>query len=152
MLIRTHIAISVLAVFLLIGAVENKIIFFVAAIIATFIPDIDSNVSSIGRIKILRPIQFFLKHRGITHSFTFLFLITLFLVLFFPIVALGFFVGYALHLFADSFTIEGIQFFYPLRKRVAGKIKTGGKIEMSIFIFFVLVNLLLLAFKLVSIY
>ena len=86
------------------------------------------------------------------HSFTFVILITVFFALFFPIVALPFFLGYSLHLFADSLTIEGIKPFYPYKKRVCGRIKSGGRTEISIFLFFIFANLLLLFFKIFNIF
>ena len=80
------------------------------------------------------------------------FLITIFFVLFFPILAFGFFLGYGLHLFVDSFTIRGIKPFYPLKKKCSGKIKTGGRIEVSLFVFFLLADLFLLFFRIYSLF
>jgi inner membrane protein len=150
MLIRTHLAIIILAILFFITAVENKIIFVAMALIATFLPDIDSVYSSFGRYRIFRFFQIFVKHRGFFHSFTFLFLITLFFVLFFPVVSLGFFLGYALHLFADSFTIEGIKPFWPFSKKyIQGKIRTGKLFETGLFIGFVIADLLLLILEVI---
>mgnify|MGYP001579329225 CR=1 FL=1 len=150
MLLRTHFAITLFAVLVFISNVEYKISFVLMAFIATFIPDLDTPFSKVGNHLILRPFQLFFKHRGLVHSFTFLFLITFFFVLFFPILAFGFFLGYGLHLLADSFTIEGIQVFYPARKKIYWRIKTGGKTETSIFIIFLLTNLFLIIFKISS--
>lgn len=55
--------------------------------------------------------------------------ITLFFALFFPVISLPFFLGYSLHLFADSFTIQGIKPFYPIKKVSSWKIKTGGNLN-----------------------
>jgi membrane-bound metal-dependent hydrolase YbcI (DUF457 family) len=57
-----------------------------------------------------------------------------------PIAALGFFLGYSLHLFLDSFTIDGIMPFWPLRKKSSFGLKTGGKIETSLFLGLVILD------------
>ena len=151
MLIRTHLSITLFFILLLISSIEHKLVFVMVALISTFIPDIDSRFSTLGKKKMLRILQFFIKHRGIIHSFTFLFIITLFFVLFFPIIALGFFLGYGLHLLADSFTIEGIKPFYPYNKKSSGRIRTGGKSETSLLVFFVIADLGLLIWRILSI-
>ncbi len=143
MLIRTHLAVTLLAILLFIERVEFPFVFVVVALIATFIPDIDTAYSKLGKNKIFRPLQFFVRHRGFIHSFNFLFLIILILILFYPVSALPFFVGYGLHLFLDSFSIEGIKPFYPWGRTVSGKIRTGGRIEVSLFLIFVLIDLFL---------
>ena len=147
MLTKTHIAISILAILLFINSVENKIIFSIVVLIATLIPDVDSNLSGVGRKVIFRPLQFFVRHRGVLHSFTFLILISLVFVLFFPIVAFGFFLGYGLHLLADSFTIEGIRPFYPFKKTSSWKIRTGGKTEIMVLIVFIIADLAMVVLK-----
>ena len=152
MLIHTHLSITLFFVLLFISSVESKLAFVLVALLATFIPDIDSKFSKIGKRKIFRILQFFVKHRGVMHSFIFLSLITLFLVLFFPIIALPFFLGYSLHLFADSFTIKGIKPFYPWKKVSLGKIRTGGKSEVFIFVVFIVLDLFLLFAKIFSIF
>jgi inner membrane protein len=129
MLIRTHIAITALFVLAILSKVEHKLIFVAVALIATFIPDIDSRYTTIGKKKINRIFQFFTKHRGFIHSFTFLILLTLLFLFFAPVIAFPFFLGYGLHLLADSFTVEGIQPIYPVRKKSAGILETGGKTE-----------------------
>lgn len=152
MLIHTHLSITLFFILLFISSMEYKFAFVLVALLATFIPDVDSKFSKIGKKKIFRILQFFVKHRGMMHSFIFLFLIALFLVLFFPIIALPFFLGYGLHLFADSFTIKGIKPFYPWKKVSLGKIRTGGKSEMFIFIVFIVVDLFLLVAKIFSMF
>jgi len=152
MLNRTHLAVTAFFVLILISIVEHKFVFVLVVFFAALIPDIDFKYSKVGRKKFFRFLQFFVKHRGIFHSFTFLALISLFFVLFFPIVAFPFFLGYGLHLFADSFTLQGIKPFYSWRKRISGKIRTGGKIETGIFVFFILADLLLLIIKLAEVF
>jgi len=145
MLIKTHLAITLFFVLLLLPFVSHKVIFIILAMLVTYVPDMDISSSKLGKFKIFRPIQFFIKHRGFFHSFTFLFLITIFFVMFIPILALGFFVGYASHLFADSLTLNGIAPFSPWKRKTSGIIKTGGKTESMIFLFLLIANLLLLS-------
>lgn len=143
MLAKTHLAISILVILLFIPIVTHPISFVIIALVATLIPDIDSGFSTFGKRPTFRPLQVFVKHRGLFHSFTFLLLITIFFVLFLPVVSLPLFLGYSLHIFADSFTIEGIRPFYPSKKSVSGKIRTGGKFETGFFVAFVIVDAVL---------
>ncbi len=152
MLIKTHLAITLFFVLLFISFVKLPLLFLVIALLATYIPDIDSKHSKIGHYFFLRPFQWFAKHRGFVHSFTFLILITLGLVLFVPFIALAFFLGYCSHLIADSFTIEGIKPFYPYKKTCCGRIRTGGLSETNIFVVFILIDLVLFVTKSSSIF
>jgi inner membrane protein len=148
MLIKTHIAISVFVILLLVSKVEHQAAFVIVTLITSFIPDIDSRYSDLGRKKINRILQFFTKHRGITHSFVFLILVTLGLVFLIPVIALGFFLGYGLHLFVDSFTKEGITPFYPFSKtKASGGIATGGKVELGILFLFIIFDVFLFFVK-----
>ena len=144
MLIKTHLMITSFFILLLFPFVSYKIIFIVIALLTTYIPDIDLESSKLGRKKIFRPLQFFVKHRGAFHSFTFLFLLTFLFLMFVPRIALGFFIGYASHLFADSLTISGIAPFFPWKRKIFWKIRTGGKIEKILFFVLLIVNLLLI--------
>ena len=143
MLIRTHLAITICGILLLFNYVNNQWVFVAVSLVATFIPDVDSRFSTFGHKYVARVLQILTKHRGMIHSFSFLFTITLLLVLFFPILALGFFLGYGLHLFADSFTPEGIKPFYPWKKKSSGFVTTGSKLEVVVFVVFVLVDVAL---------
>ncbi|KHO55376.1 MAG: inner membrane protein [archaeon GW2011_AR19] len=144
MLIKTHLVITLFFVLLLLGFVSHKIIFIVVSLFATYLPDIDTKNSKLGKKIIFRPLQIFVKHRGFFHSFTFLFLATFVLVMIFPIIAPGFFVGYASHLFADSLTISGITPFFPWKKKLFWKIRTGSFTEGILFFVILIINLLLI--------
>jgi inner membrane protein len=144
MLIKTHIAITVFFIFLFLPHVTSKVLFIVVAIIATFIPDIDSGFSTLGRKAVFKPMQFFVRHRSFIHSFTFCLLVSIMLAVFIPQVSSAFFLGYSLHLLADSFTKEGITAFWPYKKTSSGFLRTGGRIETSVFLIFAIVDLLLL--------
>jgi len=144
MLLRTHLSITLFFILLFISSVENKAIFVIVSLAATYIPDIDTPYGKIGRKKIFRFLQFFTKHRGIFHSFTLLFMLFIVLLVFYPAIAFGFFVGYGSHLFADSFTLSGIRPFYPWKKRFKGFIRTGGALEILIFLVFMAVDIYLI--------
>lgn len=146
MLIRTHLAITVLAILLFIPHISAKILFVIVALATTFLPDIDNAFSTLGQHKIFRFLQFFTKHRGLLHSFTFCIIVSVLFALFIPSITFAFFLAYALHLFADSFTIIGIVPFWPLKGKSAWKVKTGGRIEVTIFVFFVVLDFLVFAF------
>ncbi len=156
MLAKTHLAITLFFVLLFISSISNitsKFVFVFVAFFATLLPDVDLIFSKFGNHKrVLKIFKFFVRHRGFIHSFTFLLAVILFFALFFPVIAFPFFLGYSLHLFADSFTIQGIKPFYPLKKISSWKIKTGGKLEILIFVFFILADLLLLVIKLARIF
>jgi len=143
MLIRTHLVITIFFILVFLSSVNNKLIFVLTALFATFLPDIDTRYSKLGKRKLARILQFFTKHRGMIHSFTFLLSITFVLVLVLPVFAFGFFLGYGLHLLADSFTITGIRFFYPSKKKITGNLKTGGRKEVFLFIILVVLDLIL---------
>lgn len=143
MLTKTHIAITIFAILAFIPVVEYRVFFALAALVATLIPDIDSPFSYLGEFKGFGFLRFFTKHRGMLHSLTLAIIFSLLLSLWIPVLAAGFFLSYSLHLLADSFTSEGVQPFWPLTKRSAWRIKTGGITEKSIFISFVLADIIL---------
>ena len=143
MLFKTHLMLGVLAILLLVGSVENKIIFVAMVLIATALPDIDSKHSALGRPIVNRPMQFFVKHRGFIHSLTIGVLISVLIAVFFPVAALGFFVGWSVHILGDSFTKEGVRAFWPLQITSRGFITTGSAFEKGLFFMLVVVNIIL---------
>jgi len=149
MLVKTHLVIGLFGILLFLPFVESKVIFVLMVLIATLLPDIDSAYSTLGHKKFFGFLQFFVKHRGVLHSFTFLIVLTLIFLFFLPLLALGFFLGYALHLFADSFTKEGIVLFYPFKKKSSWNIKTGGKMETIVFVLFLMIDILLVLVRLI---
>ena len=144
MLIKTHLMVTLFFVLVLLPFVSYKIIFIIIALLATYIPDIDLKSSKLGRKIIFRPLQYFVKHRGAFHSFGFLFLVTFIFLMLIPKIALGFFVGYASHLFADSLTISGITPFFPWKRKLSGMIITGGRTEKILFFILLIINFLLI--------
>lgn len=145
MLAKTHLAITLFFVLLLLPYVSHQISFVFLSLVATFLPDIDTKFSKIGKHKGFRIIQIFLKHRGVLHSFLFLLSISILLAFFFPILALPFFLGYGLHLITDSFSVSGVRIFYPFKKTYSGVVKTGTRTETLIFLIFLILDASLLA-------
>lgn len=143
MLIKTHLLITLFFVLIFVPFVKYPIAFLLVALLATYIPDIDSRNSKIGNHWYLRPFQWIVRHRGFVHSFGFLFALTLVFVLFLPFLALPFFLGYSSHLIADSFTVEGIKPFYPLPHSSRGNITTGGINEFNVMVLFVILDVIL---------
>lgn len=150
MLLKTHIAIACAVVLLFLPHVNNRLVFVPVLLIAALIPDIDTGRSSVGNKWYLAPAQLFMKHRGFVHSFTICLIISGFFALYFPILALPFFLGYSSHLLADSFTVEGIRPFWPWKAEANGGMRTGGVFEEGVFYSFVLVNILLLIWIVMS--
>lgn len=143
---RTHIVIALFFILLFLPNINSKIVFIGVTLLATMLPDIDSGFSKIGRAKAARIVQFFTRHRGFFHSFTFCIAVSIIFTLFSStiILALPFFLGYSVHLLADSFTYEGIMPFWPSKKRISWKVPVGGIVEKSIFVSFLVVDLFML--------
>ena len=144
MFAKTHLAITIFFVLLFLPFVKNEFYFVLFSLVSTFLPDVDSKFSLVGKSKSFRIIQLFLKHRGILHSFIFMLSIALLLVILFPVSTLPFILGYGLHLIADSFTPSGVKLFYPYEKKYFGFVKTGGRMETAVFVIFLLGDLFLL--------
>jgi membrane-bound metal-dependent hydrolase YbcI (DUF457 family) len=134
MIKRTHLAIGLAMALLFLPSVKYKLLFFPVVLIASLLPDIDSPSSAVGHNSIFRPLQFVAKHRGVFHSFSFCIISSVVLAFVLPVLALPFFLGYASHIFADSFTKEGIMPFWPWKRSSNGLLSTGGTTEYSIFI------------------
>ena len=150
MMLRTHIAINLLFILLFLPHISSDLIFVPVALIATALPDLDTGFSTVGKMKASRIIQFFVRHRGFFHSLTFCAIISALFSVVVPVLALPFFLGYSLHLFADSFTFEGIKPFWPAKKSSSWRLRTGSMIETSLFVFFVLADLLVLVFMIID--
>ena len=138
MIIATHLIITAFFALLFAGDFSSKefIIFIAVALFSTYLPDIDSKFSSIGKIAVFRPFQWFVRHRSLTHSAVFLSAVCFILQLIHPFLTAPFALGYGLHILADGFTKHGVRVFYPLNWKLRGVVKTGGLAEALIFAFF----------------
>jgi len=142
-MIRTHLALIFAFIFMFLPIVNNPVSFTIIALAATLLPDIDNGFSTLGKMQGSKIVQFFVKHRGIFHSLTFAVALTFIITVFFPVLGLGFFLGYSIHLFADSFTKEGISPFWPSKRKSSWVLNTGGRVETSIFVFLILIDILI---------
>jgi inner membrane protein len=150
MMFKTHLAIGVFAAIIFWPIVDNQITFAVVVIIASLLPDIDTAFSKVGRNTPAKVVQVFTEHRGMLHSLTFLTFLTLIIGVFLPQLAFGFFLGWGVHLLADSFTKQGIAPFWPYSRVAKGMIKTNGTVEKGILFSFVLVDVLLIFVRLIG--
>lgn len=146
MLLKTHLAINFLLSLLFSAHLQHKILFVFLVLFATMLPDIDMVRSYIGKkAKIIsRIINFFSKHRGFFHSLTFTLILSAVLLFISPFTALAFFTGYSMHILADSFTIGGIEPFWPLKQKISGVIRTNGIIEKILFFVFLAMDAIFL--------
>ncbi len=147
MLLRTHLALMIFAIALFVSLVNAPLLFIFVALIATLLPDIDTGFSTLGKHRGFRFLQFFVRHRGIIHSFTFCIIISIVLAVFWPVASFGFFLGYGLHLFMDSFTAEGIIPFWPYKKKSSWHFRTGSLVETILFLIFVLFDIIIVVWK-----
>jgi len=150
MMLKTHLALSLLVAIMFFNHVSNRLVFFAVIIFATIIPDIDTGFSTAGKNIFLRPLQFFVKHRGVFHSFTFCIIASFVIAYFWPILALPFFLGYGFHLLLDSFTKEGIMAFWPWRKTSSWHVATGSRVETSLFIILMVIDLLMIVLLIIQ--
>jgi len=128
MLYYTHLIVALF--FALFLFPKFGLVFFIVMMVSSLLPDIDTKYSKFGRRWFFRPLQFFIRHRGILHSFVFLIIVSLVLFLLSREIAYGFFLGYGLHLFLDKIGI-----------------KAGSPLETLVFVVFLVGNLGLIFWK-----
>jgi inner membrane protein len=143
MLAKTHLAVALFFVIMFFSNMQNFWFFLLICLIATLLPDIDSKFSAVGKHKVTRIVNFFTKHRGIFHSFTFLFVVSAILFMFFKEILLPFALGYSIHLLLDALTVSGVRIFYPSKFKIKGIIKTGKLFEKLLFFLFSFADLFL---------
>ena len=151
MMFKTHLAIGFFISILMLQffEIEKQLIFVFFVVLASVIPDIDITTSKVG--KKTKPIswilQFLFGHRGIVHSIfmpIFLYMLLTFIGLG-KTVAMGVFIGYFIHLFADAMTRQGVMFLAPISiVKISGPIRSNGIFDYLIFIFFIILTISLL--------
>lgn len=144
MIWKTHLAIGLAVALFFSTHVGNPLLFIPLVLVSSLFPDIDSRFSYIGRKTIAKPAQLVADHRGIIHSYTLCITLSIIIAFFYPMIALPFFLGYSFHLFADTFTSQGIRPFWPFKGVSKGFITTGGKIDRIIFYIFVIIDIILI--------
>ena len=143
-MVRTHLAITILFILLFLPHIQNvnDFLFVAVALFATLLPDADSGVSTISKKKGFGLFKYISKHRGALHSLTMAVFISVILAFFVPQISLAFFLGFGLHIFADSFTIQGVTPFWPYDQKSSWKFRTGSVTETSLFVFLIFFDLI----------
>ena len=148
MIFRTHLAFGLLLGLLLVDKFNlDKWLFLLLILLGSALPDIDHPKSKIGKNFgfLSKIINFIFGHRKWIHSIFFLIVLSFLIRSLFNDLWIPFFIGYFSHLFIDGFTLNGINFIYPLKQlRLQGFIETGNKWETILFLIFAFFDLLLL--------
>jgi inner membrane protein len=145
MLRRTHLAVGLGIAMHFVTHVPDQFLFIFMVMLATVLPDVDSGFSALGKSWFTKPVHLFVSHRGILHSYTFCVAVSVALTFIYSPLALPFFLGYSMHLFADSFTVQGIKPFWPLNYESKGPVKTGGVVEDTVFWTIVVIDVFIIA-------
>lgn len=125
--------------------------FFTGIYIGALLPDADCKSSTMGKIF---PLWLITRHRGMTHSFLFLF-VPFVLTKVFPIpyyFSYGLYYGIASHIFSDLFTPAGCEILFPLKKRFKLPIVKTGSILEKLFVFITLGLTILQIYRLLMFY
>lgn len=146
MLRRTHLALgAAIALYFLPHIKEAQFAFLGITILASLLPDLETGFSAVRRNRIFSHNTHSIFHKNrILHTYTLLFPITILIAFYFPRIALPFFLGYSFHLFLDSFSPQGIRPFWPLKTHSHGRMAPGGRIDRTLFMIFLAVDVLLL--------
>ena len=120
MLFKTHVVFGLFLYLILFSYVESPWFFLLGVMVGSILVDIDSKNSKVGNYFLLRPLQFFMKHRGRIHSLFFGFIVMVVVAIFHAWLAFGFMVGFLGHLLLDSLTKQKIMLFWPLFKTKFG--------------------------------
>ncbi|MGX1266713.1 membrane-bound metal-dependent hydrolase YbcI (DUF457 family) [Rossellomorea marisflavi] len=130
----------VLCMSVLVFGFDSNYSFQLALILLSFslgsvLPDIDSENSTIG--KYIKPISSMIPHRTITHTIWAVLVIGVAAWFSQSIYVFALAVGYAVHIAEDSFSEQGIRWFYPIpamkSKRFRLAYETGGFAETIMF-------------------
>jgi membrane-bound metal-dependent hydrolase YbcI (DUF457 family) len=144
MLKRTHLAVGLGVALYFLPFIKHPVSFIPIVLIASLIPEL-GNLSHTGEHVFLKSIgKIFSPFNKILRSYTLLVAISIILALFYPILALPFFLGYSFTLSLDTFTKEGIQPFWPSKKKTSGHIETGNRVDRTIFYVLIVVDIALL--------
>ncbi|MBU0906944.1 MAG: metal-dependent hydrolase [Nanoarchaeota archaeon] len=147
MLKRTHIALGLaIALYFLPHINGNKFIFLGVVLLASLLPDLESGFAAARHHGLfgLDQTKMVYHKNHIIHTYTFLIPLTIILAIISPFLALPFFLGYSFHIFLDSFSINGIRPFWPLKHKAHGKISPGGHIDHVLFYIFLGMDVIVL--------
>lgn len=146
MLNKTHIAVAVFFLLFFIPKVIHVWTYVFVFAIATLLPNLDRFIS-VKKINIFNKGGNTSRKRGLFHSFTFCLGVTAVLAWFVPTLAFPFFLAYGTHLIVDSWTVEGIRPFWPLKYAAKGNVRSGGRVEHMIFYIFIFADAIMLWFR-----
>ena len=142
---KTNLAVSLGAALYFLPHVNSKAIFFIVVLVSSLLPDARQIMSlRRGSLKYANSESPPFLDKIMKNYLTAM-IASIFFALFYPIFALPFFVGYSFTLLLNAFSRDGLMLFWPLsRKRVNGRVATGGTIDATIFYIFILVDIALL--------
>jgi membrane-bound metal-dependent hydrolase YbcI (DUF457 family) len=142
MMTKTNLALGFGIALYFLPHISEKLIFFSVLLASSILPDLGTIISSGNKknFAFQTPKTIY----KISHSYTLCIPIALALAFFYPIIALPFFLGYSFHLALESFTTEGIQPFWPYKKKSTGPISPRGKIDQVVFYMIIIFDLGLL--------
>ncbi|MFH1450979.1 MAG: metal-dependent hydrolase [archaeon] len=148
MMFLTHLFFGILSGFLACSFLgcNNQLLFVAVAAIASAFPDIDHLSSKISRkippLSVV--ISFLFSHRGFMHSLIVPVLLYFAISRISELIAAAVLVGYTSHLLLDATTTKGIRFFYPLRFKVKGIIKTNSFLEKLVAIILLIITIVVM--------
>ena len=118
-------------------SVTNSILFMVVVLVSALFVDIDHPDSKVGRF--FKPVGWLFTHRGFFHSLLAMGIFALIPYLIFhdKFVVIAVLVGYSSHLVLDALNHQGIAFFYPLKNRLTGFVKSGGVADYILLLTFI---------------
>lgn len=146
----THLSAGIFAALVLFSFVHNPFLFGLIVIISSLLPDIDTPTSKLGRNNFSKTLTAFFKHRGVIHSVFFMLLVYFFLLMFWHFAALPFLVGYSVHLLLDLLTPRGLRLFWPFKFRIKGFVRSGGLLEVFVFVIFLILDCALISIHLLG--
>lgn len=146
MIFRTHFVFALSFYLILLPFLQEIFSFTISFFLATFLVDLDSKNSKLGKFFIFRPFQLFFKHRGSFHSLFIGFIISMVVYPFNLHFSLGFLLGFSLHLLLDCLTIGGVRLFWPFfNLKISGFLKSGGLFEEILFVLLLILDFFLVA-------
>ncbi len=133
---RTHLAFGLFLGLLFLKYFDGSLVFLFFVGLFSVLADIDYHKSKVGKkVKLFSwLLNKIAGHRGVLHTVYFLMIVFFILISFGKdLIGYAFLIGYSSHLFMDMLTKRGIKPFYPLKMKINGFIRTGGRIESLVF-------------------
>ncbi len=140
-LFRTHVAFGLvcgmLAEFVLSFSGVSVVVFFVAVLVGSLVPDVDEPRSFFGRrVRVSWLVNVVFGHRQFLHTVWAGLFGSILLWLLVPVAGIGFFIGYISHVVGDGLTLSGVRPLLPLPYTWRGPLRTGSLAEWLVGLFF----------------